>query len=391
MNSRWSGPLAFALTLACAADPDSSEGLGGEADAGESTDTTTDAATDSTGMPTACAPELESLRLEIFAEQCSMAGCHAGAMAAAGLDLDAADLEAELVGIPGEFCDGFIRVVPQQPEASLLYTKVAGPLPCGQPMPIGGELDDAAKTCIYDWIAGLDPLSCETCGGAACVDVSTDAAHCGECGLACPPGIECIAGACSCPDGFEACGDSCIDTESNPDACGSCANACPADKVCWQGVCADTCGTLTDCGGGCVDVQTNTEHCGSCDNACAMGSACMNGGCDCPGDGVSFAAEVQPIFTNNCVGMGCHQPPINAATLNLTSGNAWAELVDVNSGQCANKLLVAPSQPGASYLMNKLQGVDLCFGTKMPKAGAALPAEDIATISEWICRGAAND
>ncbi|MFV8751151.1 MXAN_6577-like cysteine-rich protein [Nannocystaceae bacterium ST9] len=390
--------FALAFALACQSESSVDE-RGSETESDATTDAGTDTATDSstdgidagTDTASACMPELESLRLEIFVEQCTMAGCHAGAMPAAGLDFEAADLEAELIGIPGEFCDGTIRVIPQQPEQSLLYTKVAGPVPCGAAMPIGGELDEATKACIFDWIAGLDPLSCETCGGAACVDLDTDAANCGACGEACPAGIECVAGACACPEGTEACGDTCLDTQSNPDACGGCDSACPANQVCWQGICADSCAGLTDCGGACVDVQTDPANCGSCGNACAMGSACMNGGCDCPGDGVSFAAEVQPILTAECTGMGCHRAPTNAAGLTLTQGNSYADLVGVASSQCANKDRVVPGQPGASYLMNKLQGVDLCFGTKMPKAGASLSASDIATISEWICRGALNN
>ncbi len=340
---------------------------------------------------TACTPDLESLRIEIFSEQCTGAGCHAGDAPAAGLDLDAADLEAELIGIPGEFCDGWIRVVPQQPDDSLLYRKVAGPLPCGALMPIGGELDDAAKACIRDWILGLEPLTCETCGGPACVDLETDPAHCGDCGAPCPDGVDCVAGACNCPPGTELCGDSCIDTTSNPDACGSCDNTCTPNQVCSQGACTNTCGDLTNCDGACVDLQTNPQYCGSCSNACAMGSACTDGSCGCPGDGVSFAAEVQPILTNRCTGMGCHSPPTNAADLDLSAGSAWAELVDVPSSQCNNRMLVEPGQPGASYLMNKIQNVDLCFGTKMPKVGGSLDPAQIATISEWICRGAAND
>jgi hypothetical protein len=51
---------------------------------------------------------------------------------------------------------------------------------------------------------------------------------------------------------------------------------------------------------------------------------------------------------------------------------------------------VLPGAPDQSYLVDKLLGIDLCFGSKMPKTGGVADA-DIATISNWICEGAPND
>jgi hypothetical protein len=117
----------------------------------------------------------------------------------------------------------------------------------------------------------------------------------------------------------------------------------------------------------------------------------MMGGCDCAGDGVSFAAEVEPVLVDSCTSMGCHGFPISAAGLDLRLGQAYGNLVNVPSSQCNNRMLVTPGQPGASYLMDKLQGLNLCFGSQMPKASPPLSAGELAAISEWICRGALDD
>ena len=157
-----------------------------------------------------------------------------------------------------------------------------------------------------------------------------------------------------------------------------------------MGDCADGCAGLTDCDGACVDTKTDPDHCGSCDNACVGGNACEQGSCGCPGDGVSFAAEVEPVLADSCAGMGCHKPPVLAAGLDLSAGHAYADLVGVSSSQCNMRLRVAPGQPDASYLLDKIVGINLCKGTKMPKSGSLSPAE-IAAISEWICRGAPDN
>jgi hypothetical protein len=52
---------------------------------------------------------------------------------------------------------------------------------------------------------------------------------------------------------------------------------------------------------------------------------------------------------------------------------------------------VTPREPARSYLMNKLTGIDICFGTEMPKAGSRLPQADLDAVASWICSGAANN
>ena len=85
-------------------------------------------------------------------------------------------------------------------------------------------------------------LSCEgeqeACSGN-CVDLSSNAQHCGECGNQCPAGgFFCSSGTCQCiGSGLKACGDKCVDTQSNAFHCGGCGRACPGGEICKQGQC----------------------------------------------------------------------------------------------------------------------------------------------------------
>ena len=110
----------------------------------------------------------------------------------------------------------------------------------------------------------------------------------------------------------------------------------------------------------------------------------------CAGGSVSFSAAVQPIFTSHCANQGCHVGAGAKQGLNLASGKAYANLVGVAASECTNRKRVQPSDPSASYLIDKLLGTNLCSGSRMPKL-AALPAADIGTIATWICSGAANN
>jgi hypothetical protein len=79
------------------------------------------------------------------------------------------------------------------------------------------------------------------------------------------------------------------------------------------------------------------------------------------------------------------------AGLNLSAGNSYQELVNVATSQCNDgRKRVLPGQPSESYVIDKMMGVDLCFGTQMPKLGT-IGAGSIATVSNWICAGAPDN
>lgn len=92
----------------------------------------------------------------------SAIGCHGPEPRSAGLDMStAANGYASLVGaaastdVPsGALCGdmGLTRVVPGDPDASLLMLKLDGLQPCGSPMPFGPPITDNALSAIREWI-----------------------------------------------------------------------------------------------------------------------------------------------------------------------------------------------------------------------------------------------
>jgi len=89
----------------------------------------------------------------------------------------------------------------------------------------------------------------------------------------------------------------------------------------------------------------------------------------------------------------CHDGA-SGTPLTLSPESAYLELVGVASTQVPDLLLVAPSEPAASYLLSKLRGTQAQVGgsgDQMPPGGDALSEDEIAAIESWIASGAPND
>jgi len=135
--------------------------------------------------------------------------------------------------------------------------------------------------------AGLSDgsVACESgqmaCEGA-CVDVTSDAAHCGACGVACGAGEACVDGACalSCPATQTVCGDACADLSTSEAHCGACDAPCAAGESCMDGACGVECPATQDlCGAVCANLLTDPRRCGDCETACDPGEVCSEGVC----------------------------------------------------------------------------------------------------------------
>ncbi len=122
------------------------------------------------------------------------------------------------------------------------------------------------------------------CAGA-CVDLSSDPAHCGACGAPCPGATVCSSGTCqpTCAPGEVSCGGACVDRSTSSDHCGACGIPCTGGRYCSGGACVCPAGS-TLCGGFCVDLKSSWSSCGDCGVTCAPTEVCAAGKCvdECP-------------------------------------------------------------------------------------------------------------
>jgi hypothetical protein len=92
----------------------------------------------------------------------------------------------------------------------------------------------------------------------------------------------------------------------------------------------------------------------------------------------SFSQDVAPIF-DGCSGEVCH----------FFGSGAIANQVGVAADECCNEIrIIDPGHPERSYLVDKLQGRNLCFGSRMPLDQPPLYPDDIQVVVDWICQGA---
>jgi hypothetical protein len=106
---------------------------------------------------------------------------------------------------------------------------------------------------------------------------------------------------------------------------------------------------------------------------------------------VSFQTNVQPIFTANCATSGCHINPGAQQGLDLSTGNAYANIVNVQSRENPSYYRVKPSNADSSYLYLKITGASGITGVRMPYLRPQLSQTDMQTIQSWINQGAKNN
>jgi hypothetical protein len=105
-----------------------------------------------------------------------------------------------------------------------------------------------------------------------CVDPLNHPLHCGACGESCKAGARCMMGRCACGPGSRDCGSECRGCCSSGD--------CPMDKTCSEGECVLLCELpRVGCVDRCVDLQTEPKHCGRCGNDCGPMGSCVGGTC----------------------------------------------------------------------------------------------------------------
>ncbi len=173
----------------------------------------------------------------------------------------------------------------------------------------------------------VDPI--QECGGDE-VDTSQNPAHCGQCDNACDEVFgACEGGSCTCPDGFEACGQDnrCEFIEEDPSHCGGCGVTCGPGEACQGGECVCRSG-FTECGGECVDTDRDPNHCGGCDDNCGLGS-CNDGNCESGGCSLASSFECEP---EDADGLSCMpwDGASNSLYCNPSIGDSCGEVCDGN-------------------------------------------------------------
>ncbi len=105
---------------------------------------------------------------------------------------------------------------------------------------------------------------------------------------------------------------------------------------------------------------------------------------------VTLGANVQPFFAATCATMGCHTANSMSVPMALSSASvSYANLVGQPCTQCPPRLRVKACDPttAGSYLLAKVKNVDVCMGTRMPKA-QPLTAGEVQMLVNWVAQGA---
>lgn len=105
---------------------------------------------------------------------------------------------------------------------------------------------------------------------------------------------------------------------------------------------------------------------------------------------LTFAEIQTQVFTPSCATSGCHSGTNPQAGLNLSAGQAYANIVNVNSRQMPTLKLIDPGNSADSYLIRKLTRQNIS-GNRMPSGRPPLSSAKINSISQWVDQGAPNN
>jgi len=123
-----------------------------------------------------------------------------------------------------------------------------------------------------------------------------------------------------------------------------------------------------------------------------LAGTCKNADSD-PAVAVSFASQIQPMFTRMTAGCGCHLQNaagpgigVQLSGLNLSSLSALKA-----GGRNSGARIVVPMEPCESILYEKVYEAPP-FGSRMPLGGPPfLSAQDLDLLHDWIAEGAVDN
>ena len=343
----------------------------------------------------------------MFTPDCATSGCHSGGAPSAGLNLEAANSYAQLVGIASIQDGAILRVNAGSPNSSYLIQKLEGTAAAGNQMPPSAALPQADIDVIRQWISD----------GAIDDTVVPPAAPIRVTSISPAPGAnltnaptQVVASFDREPDAstvnamtflLEASGGDGTFNDGNETQITAASVAVPGSNT--MSAVFDLSGVvlaedtyqvalLGDGASVIMDLDANALD-GEFSGALPSGNGAAGG------DFVSTFSYTAPIvlgptltqiqaiiFTPTCATSTCHSGATPDAGLDLTDGNSFANLVNVPSTQNINFDLVEPGQPDNSYLIDKLEDT-ASAGNVMPPTGM-LPQADIDFVRQWISDGA---
>lgn len=103
---------------------------------------------------------------------------------------------------------------------------------------------------------------------------------------------------------------------------------------------------------------------------------------------VSLKRDLLPVLNESC--LPCHYDKKQAPGLDLSDPVAYANLVNQKSRLDPHLILVKPSSPSESFLVDKLSPKPK-FGEHMPPYGRPLTPQERTLLIEWIAQGAPNN
>lgn len=98
-------------------------------------------------------PKLSDIQAKIITPRCATSGCHDGTATDNKLDLRSGTTHKATVNIGAEKVANGILVKPNDPDNSVLYLLLSGPLDDANKMPKSGNVSAKQKEAIRLWIA----------------------------------------------------------------------------------------------------------------------------------------------------------------------------------------------------------------------------------------------
>lgn len=357
--------------------------------------------------PPAFNPVFSEIQDQVFTPNCATAGCHQGASAPQGLRLDDVNSYALLVDVDSNEVAAIKRVAPGDPDNSYLIQKLEGTAAVGQQMPVGsaplaqsridvirqwitdGALDDRAPSAAPIRVTSLSPVPGSTLTAAPTeiiamfdreLDVST-------------VNSMTIVLTASGGDGTFGDGNDTVIVPTGITTPATTPMSATVD-IAAAALADDTYQVQIFGSGGSIllDIDANALD-GEFSGGFPSGDGTAGGDFTAefvvatPASTATLDAIQANVFTPNCATAGCHSGGTPPQGLNLEDGNAFANLVNVNSMEVPALLRVNPGDPDNSYIVQKLEGT-AAVGVQMPPTGVPLDQALIDDVRQWITDGA---